>query len=126
MPLLLLAVAGGGGWWWYQEREAAGIHSGHGPAPVADGGQILIDARPWGRIDRVVETGSGKEVPLPAGSPFTPRRATLPEGSYEITLHHPDAGSRSCRVETRKEARQDCKVRFLESDPHAYFRELGW
>ncbi len=131
----MLALAGSLGWWWYQHREvapataAAAAAAADGDAessPATAGGEILVDARPWGRIEKVLDTGTGDAVPLPAGSPFTPRVATLPAGAYEITVSHPDAGSRSCQVEIEGGTRPTCEVRFFEADPRTYFRELGW
>ena len=128
--LVVLALAGGLGWWWYQQRDvthatapAAGDVE---PTPTAAEGKLLIDARPWGRIEKVLDTASGDAVPLPAGSLFTPRAAVLPAGAYEITVNHPDAGSRTCQVEIQAGTRPTCEVLFFETDPRAYFRELGW
>lgn len=132
----LLALAGGLGWW-YQQHEVAPRSSGPsrheagtgGAAEAASAtaeGSLLVDARPWGRIEKVLDTGSGDTLPEPAGSLFTPRVVNLPAGSYEITVSHPDAGSRSCQVEVRGDTRPTCEVRFFESDPRAYFQELGW
>jgi len=126
--VIVLALAGGLGWWWYQQRQATPATTDGGVETIAATaeGQLLIDARPWGHIEKVVDTASGTTVALPAGSPFTPRLAALPEGAYEITVSHPDAGSRSCRVDVTTDQRPTCEVRFFDTDPRAYFMELGW
>ncbi len=66
-------------------------------AGAAAGGWLAIDAHPWAAVVSVRETGSGRDVSLPteAGSeagPTTPLVLDLPEGTYEITLRHPELG----------------------------------
>lgn len=126
------------GWWWYQERgldffdkdsgaETSTTEGTKGSELGAAGqGRVRIEAVPWGRIETVIETGGNSEVPMPAGSPFTPRLVALAEGSYEITLTHPEGGTRSCRVDARIGTEADCTVRFFETEPRAFFQEVGW
>lgn len=126
--IVLVVIAGGMGWWLYQQREespSSDVPAIESTQATAEG-EILVDARPWGRIESVLATGSEDVAPLPAGSPFTPRVVTLSAGTYDITVSHPGVDSRTCQVEIGDGTPQICEVRFFDTDPHAYFRELGW
>ncbi len=89
-------------------------------------GAILIDGRPWGRIEAVQDVETSEAVTLPLGSPFTPRLAALPAGTYNVQLSHPDGGSESCDVTVAEGATATCEVRFFETETDVFMKELGW
>ena len=61
----------------------------HDAQLAAQNGELVINALPWGIVDRVLDA-SRKPVDLP-GERTTPLRLTLPAGSYYVTLRHPDS-----------------------------------
>jgi hypothetical protein len=72
-----------------------------GPAQAAMAppsmGFMAVDAQPWAEVVRVRESESGQEVALPAADagqsgPTTPLVLDLPEGTYDLTLRHPEYG----------------------------------
>lgn len=123
---VVLAIGGGLGWWWYERRAREDVVADIVSASASGEGELLVDAKPWGRIEEVLNTASNSTVPLSAGSPFTPRVAVLPVGSYEVTVSHLGGSTGSCRVDVVEGKRLTCEVRIFEADPRAYFKEYGW
>lgn len=131
--VLLLGIAGGG-WWWTERQSSPSRISGAEPATLdgesptlaAGEGAVLIEGRPWGRIEAVLDTETSETVELPPGSPFTPRRVALPAGIYGVRLSHPDGADQSCEVTVNEGATAICAVRFVETDPDVFLQELGW
>ncbi|MBL0162824.1 MAG: protein kinase [Xanthomonadales bacterium] len=57
---------------------------------AAQNGELVINALPWGIVDRVLDA-ERKPIDLPEER-STPLTLTLPAGSYYVTLRHPQSG----------------------------------
>lgn len=126
--LIIFVMAGAVGWWWYENGGGKAFLSSSGAEASAQtiDSQVLVDARPWGRIESVIDSTTGEAVELPKGSPFTPRLFELPAGSYEIAVAHPKGGTKTCSVEAGDEGPVRCVMELLATDSAEYFEEAGW
>ena len=71
------------------------------PAPIpGDRGMLLLNASPWGELDRIVSKSDQKEVPLTADDRETPSRILLEPGQYSVTVNGPQ-GAQTIDVEIR-------------------------
>ncbi len=88
-------------------------------------GTALVDAIPWGRVERV-EAADGRVLPL--GAPReTPLVLELPEGVWTIALSHPESEEeRSCELIVLENAQRECLLEFERLSVDQYFREAGW
>jgi len=93
------------------------------PAPT---GLLVIDALPWGQIDRAQDSGGknwsgGREV-------YTPLAIAVPPGKYSVLITNPGfPGKRlSLSAEVRPGERAMCVGRFEPIDPKTYFETQGW
>lgn len=100
--------------------------SAEAPAPaVTPTAPTLIDAIPWGRIERI-ETADGEPWPLP-DPPETPILLQLPAGDWRVVLSNPSfAGEKICAFSLAAAERHDCLVEFERLSVDQYFREAGW
>ena len=93
------------------------------PAQV---GLLVIDAVPWGQIDRAQDVG-GKNW---SGGPevYTPLALAVPPGKYSVIVTNPGfPGKRlSLSAEVRPGERAMCVGRFAPIDAKAYFETQGW
>lgn len=88
-------------------------------------GSILIDAIPWGRIERI-ETPEGErlEPPEPRETPVLLR---IPAGTWRVAISNPTFDEeRVCEFDLAEGTRQDCRVEFERLSVDQYFREAGW
>ncbi len=93
--------------------------------PEAPTAAVLIDAIPWGRLERI-ESASGELLPLPEPQE-TPVLLELPVGDWRVALSNPRFdGERSCDLSLAADARGDCLVEFERLTVDQYFREAGW
>lgn len=95
-------------------------------AQAVDGGQFLIDARPWGEVVSLVGD-DGEEIELPPDRQ-TPLVLDLTPGRYTAFLTHPElvGGSVSCEVEISAEVGGSCRLDLLEVTPEDYWEDVGW
>ena len=68
---------------------------------VGDQGLLLLNASPWGELDRIVSKSSQKEIPLADELRATPARILLDPGQYSVTVNGPQGESRTIDVEIR-------------------------
>ena len=95
------------------------------PAPEAPTATALIDAIPWGRIERIVST-DGRRADLPAERE-TPSLLELPAGDWRVVLSNPRfEEERICELRLVERGRADCLVEFERLSVDQYFRETGW
>lgn len=95
------------------------------PPPPVSVGRLVINAVPWGVVERIVST-AGEELP---GAPFgaTPRVVEVPPGSYRVEISHPDLPAPVvCEVEVAGGAEATCAATTAALDVNTYFREAGW
>lgn len=86
---------------------------------------VLIDAIPWGRIERI-EDAAGAPYRLPEPSE-TPVLLELPAGEWRVVLSNPHhAGERTCSFTLAGEERHHCLVEFERLSVDQYFSEAGW
>ena len=70
-------------------------------APLTgDRGLLLLNASPWGELDRIVRKSNQKEIPLTADDRETPSRIVLEPGQYSVTVNGPQ-GAQTIDVEIR-------------------------
>ncbi len=94
----------------------------HLPSPTA---AALIDAIPWGRIERI-ETAGGTLRPLPVPRE-TPVLLELPAGEWRVALSNPSfEGELICDFTLIDGARHDCLVEFERLSVDQYFKDIGW
>jgi len=88
-------------------------------------GELVLNAQPWGRVERV-QDGDGKAVELPADA-STPLVLALPAGSYTVTFSHPQS-RRPVSVIARVQARQRsvASAAFPTITAEDYFSRAGW
>lgn len=95
------------------------------PAIEPSTAAALIDAIPWGRIERI-ETAHGDRHGLPEQRD-TPVLLELPPGEWRVALSNPGFdGERICLLSLTEGTRQDCLVEFGRLSVDQYFREAGW
>jgi serine/threonine-protein kinase len=95
-----------------------------GPAPPAAGAEpalLVLDARPWGSVTKLVSLADGSELDVP-GDGFTPLRVALAAGRYRAVVVHPSFGSRSLEVELAAGAFEAREVRFGDDLAESFVR----
>jgi len=71
------------------------------PRPIGgDQGLLLLNASPWGELDRIVSKSSQKEIPLADELRATPARIALDPGEYSVTVNGPQ-GPKTVDVQIR-------------------------
>jgi len=97
------------------------------PAPLAPAvlqGFLVIDARPWAQVQRLLRP-DGSEVGTPGD--FTPLHLSLEQGTYFVELIHPDVEEpQVCEVEVVANTSARCWVEFKATSPTDYFKRAGW
>jgi eukaryotic-like serine/threonine-protein kinase len=95
-------------------------------AAPAQMGLLVIDAVPWGQVDRAQDAG-GKNW---SGGPdvYTPLAVAVPPGQYSVLITNPGfPGKRlSLSAQVRPGERAMCVGRFEPIDAKAYFETQGW
>jgi hypothetical protein len=95
-------------------------------AAPAQMGLLVIDAVPWGHVDRAQDAG-GKNW---SGGPevYTPLAVAVPPGQYSVLITNPGFPSRrlSLSAQVRAGERAMCVGRFEPIDAKAYFETQGW
>lgn len=95
------------------------------PAP-APPGLLVVDALPWGQIDRV-EDAAGKNW---ANGPalYTPLSFSVPPGRYSISVTSPNFAGKSLALTAEVRPGETSRVlgRFAPVDPKTYFEAQGW
>jgi serine/threonine-protein kinase len=118
---------------WLWRRPAAVAPPPPAPAPAdrvaatatpAVPGRLLVEALPWGEIQRIL--GPDGEVAPPA-DPSTPALLELPQGSYRLQLGQP-GGDRTaeCEALVTSAGLGRCRVELFAVSAADYFREAGW
>lgn len=94
--------------------------------PAAQTGLLVIDALPWGRVDRLVDS-EGKSF-LEGASQFTPWSVRVPPGRYTAVVTNPNFPGRtlSLSAEVGADGKGLCSGKFEPVDARAYFETLGW
>ena len=95
-------------------------------ADLVGGGQVLIDARPWGDLVSLVDD-DGEEIELPSDRQ-TPLVLELTPGRYTAFLTHPALVDQrvSCEVEVFAEVGAACRSDLLSVTPEDYWEDVGW
>jgi hypothetical protein len=95
-------------------------------AAPAQMGLLVIDAVPWGQVDRA-QDAEGKNW---SGGPevYTPLAIAVPPGQYSVLITNPGfPGKRlSLSAQVRPGERAMCVGRFEPIDAKAYFQTQGW
>lgn len=95
-------------------------------AAPAQMGLLVIDAVPWGHVDRAQDAG-GKNW---SGGPevYTPLAVAVPPGQYSVLITNPGFPGRrlSLSAQVRAGERAMCVGRFEPIDAKAYFETQGW
>lgn len=87
---------------------------------------MLIDAIPWGRIERIETLGGDLRYRLPDPRE-TPVLFDLPAGEWRVTVSNPDFDEeRTCELSLAPDVRDECLVEFERLSVDRYFREAGW
>lgn len=96
------------------------------PAPPSEMGFLVIDALPWGQVDRV-EDAKGKNW-LNGSQQYTPLGVRVPPGKYSVVITNANFPGRtlSLSADIRSRQRAVCAGRFEPVDPKAYFAAEGW
>ncbi len=94
--------------------------------PTSEMGFLVIDALPWGQVDRV-EDAKGKNW-LNGSQRYTPLGVRVPPGKYSVVITNANFPGRrlSLSAEVRSKERAVCAGRFEPVDPKAYFAAEGW
>ena len=95
-------------------------------APAAEmTGSLVVDARPWGKIERVL-TGDGDEIGMPE-TRYTPLRFELAPGLYRVEVTRPGvSGSESCEVTVVSAATARCDLQLAVVETRDFFRQTEW
>ncbi len=94
-------------------------------AAVTPTAALLVDAIPWGRIERI-ETSAGEPRELPEARE-TPVLLELPAGDWRVVLSNPSfAEERVCAFTLVGAGRHHCLVEFERLSVDRYFQEAGW
>jgi hypothetical protein len=95
-------------------------------APPVPMGLLVIDALPWGLIDRAEDSrgknwSGGAEV-------YTPLAVAVPPGKYSVRISNPNFSGRTLALsaEVLPGERAVCLGRFEPIDPGTYFESQGW
>jgi hypothetical protein len=67
--------------------------------PSPGEGLLLLSATPWGDLERIVHSKSGKPVRLGDDEISTPARIALAPGNYEVTLNGPNGKTMTVDVQ---------------------------
>jgi serine/threonine protein kinase len=119
---LMALFAGGLAW---TKRETHRPAAAPPPTAVTSRGTIVVDALPWGEVERIVD-GEGRSWPVGADR-YTPFVASLPPGDYVISLRHPDvAETASVRVTVRASRLERRVVALREIDVDEYLQKAGF
>jgi hypothetical protein len=112
LAALLALIAGGVAW---QGRPRGG----------AGRGTVVIDALPWGEVERIVDA-TGR--PWPAGPDrYTPFVASLPPGDYVISVRYPDvAQPATLKITVRASKLEKRLVTFPRMDADEYLEKAGF
>ena len=93
-------------------------------APIRLQGSLVVDARPWGQVLRLLRPDGSAAAPP---GDFTPLHLSLEPGTYFVELAHPDAEEpQVCEVEVIANASARCWVEFTATTPTEYFKRAGW
>ncbi|MGA8278291.1 MAG: protein kinase [Rhodanobacteraceae bacterium] len=112
------AIASDGGKRW------ALLQQKHDEALEAQKGELVINALPWGTVDKVLDANR-EPMRLPTDHD-TPLRLKLPAGSYYVTVTHPGI-SKGVSLFARVKAKDTIKTvaRFQSLTADAYLRHAG-
>ncbi len=130
--LIVLGVGAVG--YFFSDRPEASSEEENGPrqaeaAPTTDlvgGGQLLIDARPWGEVTSLVDS-DGEEIELPSERQ-TPLVLDLTPGRYTVFLTHPELIDQRlpCEVEVSAHVGASCRLDLLSVTSEDYWEDVGW
>lgn len=90
----------------------------------AQGGELVINALPWGRVEQVLDAAR-QPVALP-DERSTPLQLKLPPGVYYVTVRHPDT-AKPMSVQARVQPRQRAQATatFTNLGAEEYLRNAG-
>jgi serine/threonine protein kinase len=117
--VLALAAIG----WWVMGHRSAGSGEAVTPGLVADTGTLVLNALPWGRVERIVDA-AGTPMTLPQES-HTPLRLALPAGTYKVEISNPRLPSpREVEVTIRLGETAEQTVSLLPTNADAYLERV--
>jgi hypothetical protein len=106
-------------------KRSASPNADAPPAPPPAPGTLVIDALPWGEIERIADA-TGRAWPV-GSDRYTPFVASLPPGEYVVSLRHPDAGEpTSVKVTVRSSQRERRVIALRPIDADEYLRKAGF
>ena len=112
---------------WALTRRGSHPSGAAGPPPAVstDRGTVVIDALPWGEVERIVDD-AGRPWPLGADR-YTPFVASLPPGDYVISLRHPEVAEPArLRITVRASQFERRVVALREIDVDEYLQKAGF
>lgn len=109
-----------------QEQDVAKTPDETVKTDLVGGGQLLVDARPWGEVTFLVDS-EGRAVELPLARQ-TPLVLDLDPARYTVFLTHPELLGKSvpCEVEVSAENGVLCRPDLLQVTSRHYWEEIGW